>query len=352
MSGNQNSNQESEVFQITPGEVFSFFRRYSLMLIIAGVSFSVLGIAYSFTLPRTYKAQTVLLPEYGMGESTGSSFMKAAMGLNNTDGAEKLVPTLYPRVLQSVPFGIHILGQPITDQDNRSYKTLKEYFERQYSPGLISKFLPSKQKKEQTVINLKNKNILSFTQSEKSLIESACRLVTVEIAKSENVINIGCEMKDPVVAAMLVEAGEKYLVKYVEDYRTSKGIQQMEFLTQRVAEARKRQQSAEYALNAYRDRNRNSFLNVARIEEQRLQADFTLAQSLYSDLVLKLEQSRIKVKEEKPVFKILEPVTVPLQKSGPNRKLLGIGFGFIGTLLTLLYLVFIREKYHKRLFLY
>lgn len=349
MSGNQKSNQESEIFQITLSEVFSFFRRYYLLLIVAGVLFAILGVAYSFTLPRTYKAQTVLLPEYGMGESTGSSFMKAAMGLNNTDGAEKLVPTLYPKVLQSIPFGMHVLAQPVTDKNNRNYKSLKAYLESQYSPGLLSRLFPSGEKKQETTVKPKIKNILSFTSAEKSFISVACALVTVDVLRNENIISINSIMTDPVVAAMLVESGEKYLIKYVEDYRASKAIQQVEFLNQRVAEARKKQQNAEYALNAYRDRNRNAFLNVARIEEQRLQSDFTLAQSLYSDLVLRLEQARIKVKEEKPVFKVLEPTNIPLDKNGPNRKLIGLGFGFMGTILTLLYIIFVREKYHRRL---
>jgi uncharacterized protein involved in exopolysaccharide biosynthesis len=156
-------------------------------------------------------------------------------------------------------------------------------------------------------------------------------------------------MSDPVVAAILVEASKKYLINYVEEYRTSKTTNQVTFLQERVSESKSRQQKAEYALQSYRDRNRGSFLNVARIEEQRLQADYTLAQSIYSDLVVKLEQAKIKVKEEKPVFKILEPAKVPTNKSSPKRPIIAFIFAVAGGFLTFFYIIFFKEKYHLKL---
>ncbi|CAG5006473.1 hypothetical protein DYBT9275_03826 [Dyadobacter sp. CECT 9275] len=348
MSSISDNTPEKPVFTITVYEVFQFLQRHYFKLILSVTVFAILGILYSYTLPKTYKAQTLVLPEYGMGESSSSAFVKAAMGLTNTDGAEKLVPTLYPQVLQSTPFGMYILEQPISDKNNKNYKTLKAYLESQNKPSALLDIFPTSEKKG-TAPQLKNKNILFFSATEQALIKSASNLVKVVIIKTENVISIECEITDPVVAAQLVEIAKNYLINYVEDYRTSKAVQQVEFLTQRVLEAKRKQQSAEYNLQTYRDRNRNSFLNVARIEEQRLQSEFTLAQSIYSDLSLKLEQARIKVKEEKPVFKVLEPVNIPLNKNGPNRKLITILFGFTGGILMFLYLILVKEKFLNRI---
>lgn len=337
--------------ELSLSDLILFFKKYLLVLIIAPIIFAILGVCFSFLISKKYTAQTILLPEYNM--SKNNSFFSMAMGMERT-GAEKLVPELYPNILSSTPFGQYILEQPVTDQSGREYKTLKAYLATQSKPGLMARLLGlfSSGKKE-PVKSAKpgklSKDILVLSQNQMSLINSSKGLIQTTVDNKNGIITLACEMKDPVVAAILVELSKNYLVTYVEEYRTSKTEEQATFLEERVKEAKSRQQSAEYALQSYRDRNRNTFLNVARIEEQRLQSDFTLAQTIYSDLVSRLEQARVKVKEEKPVFKVLEPVKVPLGKSSPKRPIIGFIFGIAGAFITLLYIIFFREKYHRKL---
>ena len=98
----------------------------------------------------------------------------------------------------------------------------------------------------------------------------------------------------------------------------------------------------EYALSEYRDKNRYLNLNTAKIEEQRIQADFLLTQNLFNELSKQLEQAKIKVAEESPVFKTLEPARVPLQKSGPKRTAIMAGFLVLGVIIGLV-VFFIRK---------
>ena len=159
--------------------------------------------------------------------------------------------------------------------------------------------------------------------------------VFAEIDKKTGVLTIDAKMPDPVVAATIVQLALDYLTKYISNYRTGKSRQQVMFLTQQVTNARRRYEAAEYTVSAYRDRNRSIFLNTAKIEEQRLQADYLLAQTVYNDLSKQLEQARIKVQEEAPVFQVLEPARVPLQKSEPKRTITAIGFAVFGAIIGL-----------------
>jgi LPS O-antigen subunit length determinant protein (WzzB/FepE family) len=66
-----------------------------------------------------------------------------------------------------------------------------------------------------------------------------------------------------------------------------------------------------------------------------------------------LEQAKIQVKEETPVFAILEPVMVPMVKTKPNRPMilaiwmfLGI-IGGVGFVFGKGYLKIIREKWNE-----
>jgi uncharacterized protein involved in exopolysaccharide biosynthesis len=338
-----------ETLEVSVADLLNFVRKYLLVLLIVSACFGVIGILYSYLLPKMFTAQTILLPEYSM--SGKSSFFSMAVTAER-GGAEKLVPELYPNILRSTPFGQYLLEQPVVDESGKKYNNLREFFARDTTQSFMSRVMSifrSKPAAKKASYKIPKSEIISLTSEEQAKISRAIGLIGISVDDKNGIITIESEMTDPVVAAMLVESAKKYLIQYVEDYRTSKTSDQATFLEERVREAKSRQDRAEYALQSYRDRNRNAFLNVARIEEQRLQAEYVLAQSIYSDLVVKLEQSKIKVKEEKPVFKILEPAKVPINKSSPKRLMVGLFFAVAGAVIAMIYIVFFREKLHLKL---
>jgi uncharacterized protein involved in exopolysaccharide biosynthesis len=351
MSQQISTNKSYEpAFEIHLADILTFFSKYILLLVITGFCAGALGILGSFFFTKKYTATTILLPEYSSGKS---SFFSLAMGGNSSEGIGNLTPDLYPNVLESTSFGEFLLKEPIVTQSGQRYSSLREYMKRDTSVSILmrikSLFSFKKKGKPGPRVEFKNSNILNYSSEEQGLISGAKSLVKASLEQKNGLVSIESELPDPIVAAMLVEASRSYLVNYVEEFRTAKLTQQLEFLSSRVRESRRRLKSAEYALQSYRDRNRNAFLNVARIEEQRLQSDYTLAQSIYSDLVIKEEQIKIKVKEERPVFKVLEPIKVPLNTSSPNRTLFGIAAGLFGAFVVLAYLILFREGLYRKL---
>jgi uncharacterized protein involved in exopolysaccharide biosynthesis len=146
-------------------------------------------------------------------------------------------------------------------------------------------------------------------------------------------------MPDPVIAASTVKIAAEYLRKYVTNYRTDKSRSQVKFLSNQVSESKARYQAAEVAVAGYKDRNRFLIMNTAKVEEQRLIADFMLAQQVYNDLSKQYEQAKIRVEEETPVLKILEPAKVPKKRSEPKRTMIVIGFGILGTFLCFVFIL-------------
>lgn len=327
--------------EIRFADILLFVGRYIKMLILVVIVSVIAGVLYSFTLRKKFEAKVTLLPEYGTSRRGSFSLLNAGL---NGDGAEKLQPELYPTIMQSSPFGEYLLKQPVTDQDGKAYKSLLDFLKAQNKPGLLSGLFPSSSKAPAKETKLKQDGILSYSLQEQSQISTAIGLLSADVDPKTGVIDIRAETVDPFVSAIVVEAAQKYLVDYVEDYRSSKASQRVSVLNDRVKEAKTRLRSAEYALQSYRDQNRNIFSNTAKIEEQRLQAEYVLSESLYSDLVRRYEQAKVSVKEERPVFKVLEPVKVPLFKSSPKRLRVGLIFGFLGGFFTVLYILLFREK--------
>ncbi len=81
--------------------------------------------------------------------------------------------------------------------------------------------------------------------------------------------------------------------------------------------------------------DRNQFVNTALAQTtlERLQSEKELAQGVYTELAKQLETQQIQVKEDTPVFAVLKPVSVPIEKSKPNRPLILIIWTFIGVII-------------------
>ena len=83
-------------------------------------------------------------------------------------------------------------------------------------------------------------------------------------------------------------------------------------------------------LAQFRDANRNFASAIAKATEERLSNEYTVALGVYSELAKQREQAGIQVKEDTPIFTIVEPVTVPNEPSKPKRALILVAFVFLG----------------------
>ena len=184
---------------------------------------------------------------------------------------------------------------------------------------------------------------IEVTKGQYNLIKVVQASVSSSYDKKTGVITVVATEPDPVVAATVANLSLKYLTDYIVSYRTDKSRRRVSFLKDQVSDAKRRYEKAQYALSNYRDRNVSLYLNTAKIEEQRLQADYLLEQSVYNELARQLEQAKIKVEEDTPTIKTIAPSVVPIYKSGPKRTFIMLGCAFIGLFLTSL-ILFIKSR--------
>ncbi|WP_460933914.1 lipopolysaccharide biosynthesis protein [Spirosoma humi] len=341
--------EENEI-EIRLSDIVHFLRGSIRRLLMGAIIGAIIGALYAFSKPNIYSAQVTVLPEIqAKGASLGgiSSLVGlAGIDIGNATGGnvDAIRPDIYPDVLQSVPFALYLLNQRVYSEKLKASMTLKEFISKIGDENFISKFINtfSSNKAEVQDAKLDPNNFskaIQITKEQEILIKVIQTNITSVYDRKTGILTLTAIEPDPVVAATVARLSLDYLTDYITTYRTEKARKQVAFLVQRVNESRGRYQSAEYALSSYRDRNRNLFLNTAKIDEQRLQADYLLEQSVYNELSKQLEQAKIKVQDETPVFKILEPPTVPLRKSGPKRMLTVLGFAISSILITLIILV-------------
>jgi len=154
--------------------------------------------------------------------------------------------------------------------------------------------------------------------------------ISASIDQKNGVISISTEFGDPFITAQIANFSVGYLTTYITEYRVEKAKTDLQFIQDRYVEKEKGYLKAQENLAQFRDANRNVQSAAARTEEERLNNTYTLAFNVYNGLAQQLEQAKIKVQEETPVIKILEPVKVPVERSKPKRSLILVVFAFLG----------------------
>ena len=97
--------------------------KYSFVAAIAGIIFALFQ-------PNQYTASTTFIPQLGSDVKTGASSLSglaslAGINLGGIEGSSEFPPTLYPQVVESVPFRLDLLSSNI--QINNNKLKLREY---------------------------------------------------------------------------------------------------------------------------------------------------------------------------------------------------------------------------------
>ncbi len=332
------------MFEITNKNVTDFIKNSWRALLYGGLIGLSLGTLYALSKSNEYKAQITVMPEF-QNKASSLSGLNSLAGLAGIDvgslsgNIDAIRPDLYPNVSQSTPFGLQMLNQPVYSKLFKKQQPLQEFLISQQLEtwrGKLGSLLNSgSSETEDTNVSEIYHGQVELSKEEEDLIAGLKSRITVTHDKKSGMLTIETQMPDPIVASSIAQSTLNYLTDYVTTYRTEKARKQVDFLTKQVARAKQRYQESEMILSNYRDRNRSLYTNTAKIEEQRIQADFMLAQNLYNDLVKQLELARIRIQEDTPVFKILEPARIPRKKSAPNRTMTVIGFMAVGVVVVL-----------------
>lgn len=321
-----------------------------LILKITG-AFIILGLIIALTSPKQYKVEVRMLPESKSSSGGASALLRQFSGLGGFamplgDGADAIGPMLYPDVLKSTPYYLELLNHKVTYKteeetlDITVFEYLNDYTKNSFM-GVIMKYtfkLPwtilgwirGEQVIEEQEVIFGQKRITRITKEQFEIIKALQNKIGASIDQKNGVISISTEFGDPLITAQIASFSVDYLSSYITEYRVEKVKTDLLFIQERYYEKEKEYLKAQEELAQFRDANRNVQSAAARTEEERLNNKYTLAFNVYNGLAQQLEQAKIKVQEETPVIKILEPVKVPVKRDKPRRSLIIMVFTFLG----------------------
>ena len=320
-------------------------------IIFSVIICGVIGVTIALLSDKEYTATSVMVPQLSDKSSNlgGLSSLAAMAGFNldMQKGGTELSPYIYPQIVKSVPFQLELMNTPFTFSDVDHPVSIFEYYTDYYKPGVLSHVLNytiglpwviigALRPSPSPMINQPLTNDSSFatpiylTQDQESIRKIIEANVSLETNDMDGYVSLSVIAREPLLAAQVAQKAQELLQQYITVFKIEKATAQFNFIKERYIENKQEFQEAQEALAAFRDRNKNVTSARARTQEERLQSEYQLAFDVYSGLAQQMEQARIQVKEETPGFSIIKPVTVPLEKSKPQRSKILVIWIFLG----------------------
>jgi len=250
---------------------------------------------------------------------------------------------VYPKIVNSIPFRLELMNAPLNFSDYDQPISLFDYYTKygkksvlgavkKYTlglPGVIIGAIKGKPKALALPKHIRNQPI--HLTDDQSMVNAALdAIITLDVNKKEGTLTLTANMPEALAAAQLAQKAQDLLQQFITEYKIKKAKADLDFIQGRynIAKAEAERYQVGVAVNT--DRFKNLTSSLPQIGTARMQTQYTIASSLFQDLAKQLEQAKIQVKKETPVFTIVEPVSIPSKKTKPNRPMILFIWIFLG----------------------
>lgn len=301
-------------------EFFGALWRRRRLISLCALAGGLLGAGVACFLPVRYTATTVMVPQTGTaGSHSDLNGLGQMVGMDLGAGASKgevIAPSLYPRIVASMPFLKELMYIPIRFESLAEPVTLLDYY--------------TTDKLRARSVHRPVTGATILTPAEEATRLRLRKYITLVFNKKEGYLTLSASMPDASAAAQVTAAAQELLQKYITEFKVQKTRATLDFIESRCAEARQEFEQRQSLLASFRDANRALSTETARMQGDRLENEYALALKIYQQLASEREQARIELKKTTPVLAVVEPVVVPLHRSAPRRTLICLTFTLLG----------------------
>ena len=312
--------------------------------------FMVLGVLVALFSPKVFTASCDVVPQTsksGPSSSMSSLAALAGINLNAVQSAESLSPNVYENIMGSTTFRKELMqtmidfeevGHPVSFFD---YYTSEEYnkpgvlsYVKKYTIGLpftiLNAIRGEQPEPDYSGVGGDSNAIETISKDEYDAMQILGESIGISLDDKKGYVTITANMPEAVAAAQMAQATLTLLQRYITEFKIEKVQSNLDFVQERFDEAKRNFEDVQARRARLRDANMNTTRYSARTEMERLDAEYTLAQGVYTSLAQQVEQAKISVKETTPILTVIKPVTVPYKKSKPQRAMILFAFTFLG----------------------
>ena len=334
--------------------------------------FIFLGFLASFTTNNEYQGNVVVLPELGSSSTPGISAniagLSSLLGVTTSglQGGGGFGPEMYQEIIESQPFlselvttkfaGITKTKDSITllsyfkEGEHRNVVSASFAFVKEIPDNIQSLFTSSATKTNANEIDFIKKEItpalLRANEVPPIVQMDGAKMKVMNIVKNRvkietkgREITISVKMPEPILSAEVCKLVLEKLIEYVSTYKTAKQRDNLAFLQQTKAEAELKYKQAQQNVAGFKDNSMGVIFQSVQTREQVLQNEMNLAFSVYNQFAMQVEQAKIELKKESPIFSTLNPIEIPSSKSEPIVWKIVFKYFSIGIIMCLMILI-------------
>lgn len=323
-------------------------------VIIWTCAFIVLGLVAALTMKREYSVSTVMVPQLNSKSSSSSLSSLASLAgfdLSSMSSSAELSPLIYPQIVNSVPFQLEMMHTPLHYNKCDTMISMFDYAEAKLEkpspfgivmkytvglPGVIMKAIRGEQPEvelaadDDTDADAEAQPMV-VSVKESGMLKEFGKVLSLAVDKKEGYITLTANGSEPIMTAELAMKAQQKLQEEVTRFRIEKSQSELEYIQARYDEIKAEAESYQEQLARITDRSQSTVGTRNEIERNRIQAKYSVANTIYQEMAKQLEQAKMQVKKDTPVFTVIQPVTVPMQAANSRAKTLVVWtfFGFI-----------------------
>ncbi len=291
-------------------------------IIIISFIFVLVGVAAALLSPVVYTSSTTFINSQSESPSaSGLSGVASLVGINlgGVSSGSEIPPTMYPQIGESVEFKRSLL---------KSYVDEKKQIK-------LEEFLANNNGVKTPITE--NNNKLFISEYEDKLFNLIGKTISISVDQQDGFITILANMPNSEYAANMCINARELLQKTVIDNRIKSAKQKLEYSENQLAEKRIEFEEVQNKLAYFNDSNLNLVTSSVINERDKLEAEFQIINAVMIELSKQVEQRKLQVSEDTPVFSIIKEASMPVLRSSPKRTKMVIIYGLIGLVVSILY---------------
>ena len=354
---NEIQNQHTSEDEIDLIELFKKVYKEKKLIFKVSLFAVVLGIVYSLFQPNEFTSSTTFIPQLSSevkarGSSLSGLASLAGINIGGMEGSSEFPPTLYPKVVESIDFKLDLLASTI--KINNENISVREYFIstksfsllgiiKKYTIGLPSLILSSFKNEE---ITSQNSLIYKINEEDHKLFEELQKVFFLAINDKEGFITISFTDKNINVPAQIAQIAQILLQEKIIEFKVRSSKEMLDFSLKQYDEKKTSYEKLQDERAVFVDKNINISSSLFQNKLSRIESEVNISASIVQQLASQVEQAKLQVNKDTPVFTTIQPVTVPFERSAPKRSLIVIAFGFLGIIVSAGY-VLVKEPLNE-----
>ncbi len=303
--------------------------------------FVVVGVTVALLSSTNYTASTTFIPQTSGSDvpSSGLSGLASLAGINlgGVISGGEIPPSLYPQLLEAVPVKREVLaiqvptvegtisyGEYLSDAPSSIISLVKKY-----TIGLPFTILKALRSNEDSTTE-KEYEIILVSEEEKELFKVLENNIELSVNEKEGFVDLSITDADAVVATILTKNIKSILQEKIIAYKVQYAKEFLAFTQKQYEEKRSEYIALQNEVAASKDANKNIISQRYQSQFKLKEGELAVATTVYQELAKQLEQAKLQVAKDTPIFSTLKPASVPTERSAPKRTLIVLILGFLG----------------------